>query len=131
MTYLALRNLHVACVGLSGAGFFLRGLLMLCASPLLDRHWVRLAPHLVDTGLLASAVALAAISGQYPLVQDWLTAKLAALLVYILCGMMALTRGRSRAVRAVFFVLALLAYAYIVSVAMTRNPLGLFVLRLI
>jgi uncharacterized membrane protein SirB2 len=37
--------------------------------------------------------------------------------------MMALKRGRTRAIRARYFGLALLAYAYIVSVALTRNPL--------
>ena len=66
MIYLALRNLHIACVVLSGAGFLLRGLWMLGASPLLGRRWVRVVPHLVDSALLASAVALAVTSGQYP-----------------------------------------------------------------
>lgn len=128
MIYLALRNLHIACVVLSGTGFAVRGLWMLGASPMLARPWVRVVPHLVDTTLLASAVALAVIGGQYPLAQDWLTAKVVALLVYILCGTIALKRGRTRAVRAAFFVAALLAFAYIVSVALTRSPLGVFVL---
>lgn len=126
MIYLALKYLHVGCVALSGTGFFLRGLWMFCGSPLLHRRWVRIVPHLVDTTLLGSAVALAVISGQYPLAQDWLTAKLVALLVYILCGMMALRRGRTRAVRAGFFVAALLTLAYIVSVALARSPFGVF-----
>ena len=126
MIYLALRNLHIACVVLSGTGFLLRGLWMVGASPLLGRRWVRVVPHLVDSVLLASAVALAVASGQYPLAQDWLTAKVVALLAYILCGTMALKRGRSRAIRSVFFVVALLVFGYIVSVAMTRSPFGVF-----
>jgi uncharacterized membrane protein SirB2 len=36
---------------------------------------------------------------------------------------MAQKRARTRGRRAVFLVLALLAYAYIVGVALTRNPL--------
>jgi uncharacterized membrane protein SirB2 len=126
MSYLMLKTLHVSCVVLSGAGFFLRGLWMFTASPLLERRWVRVVPHLVDTLLLTSAVALAVLSGQYPFAQPWLTAKLCALLVYILCGTMALKRGRTRAVRVVYFVAALLVLAYIVSVAMARSPLGVF-----
>lgn len=126
MIYLALRNLHIACVALSAAGFMLRGWWMLCASPLLGRRWVRVVPHLIDSALLASAVALAVTSGQYPLAQDWLTAKVVALLAYILCGTMALKRGRTRAVRSVFFVAALAILGYIVSVAMARSPLGFF-----
>ena len=128
MSYLALRNLHVSCVVLSGAGFFLRGLWMFAASPMLNRRWVRVVPHVVDTTLLGSAIALAVISGQYPLAQNWLTAKLVALVCYILCGTMALKRGRSQTVRAVFFVVALTVFAYIVSAAMTRSPLGIFAL---
>ena len=127
MIYLALRHLHVTCVVLSGAGFLLRGAWMLSASPLLGRRWVRVVPQLVDSALLASAVALATLSGQYPLAQDWLTAKVIVLLVYILCGTMALKRGRTRAVRSVFLVAALVAFGYLVSVAMTRSPLGVFI----
>ncbi len=126
MIYLALKHLHVTCVVLSGAGFFLRGLWMLFDSPRLAERWVRVVPHVVDTALLASAIAMAVLSGQYPLVQAWLTAKLSGLLAYILCGTMALKRGRSKAVRAVFLVLAVLAYVYIVSVALARHPLGVF-----
>lgn len=126
MIYLALRNLHIACVVLSAAGFLLRGWWMFAASPLLGRRWVRVVPHLIDSVLLASAVALAVASGQYPLAQDWLTAKVVALVAYILCGTMALKRGRTRAVRSVFFVAALAILGYIVSVAMARSPLGFF-----
>ena len=126
--YLTLKYVHVACVLASGAGFFLRGLFMLAERPPGDSVWMRIFPHLVDTVLLGSAIALAVISSQYPFAQNWLTAKLIGLVVYIGCGMMALKRGKSRATRAAFFVAALLVYAYIVSVALTRNPLGVLAL---
>jgi uncharacterized membrane protein SirB2 len=61
-------------------------------------------------------------SGQYPFVQGWLTAKFFGLLAYIVCGTMALKRARTKSRRVLFLMLALLAYAYIVSVALTRNP---------
>lgn len=124
MIYLALKHLHVSCVALSGIGFLLRGLWMMRESPMLQHRWVKVAPHVIDTLLLGSAVCMAVISAQYPFALDWLTAKLAGLLVYILCGTMALKRGRTKAQRAIFFALAVLAFAYIVSVALTRNPLG-------
>jgi uncharacterized membrane protein SirB2 len=126
MIYLVLRHLHVSCVIVSGLGFFLRGVWMLSGSPMLNRRWVRVVPHVVDTGLLGSAIAMAVISHQYPFAQGWLTAKVVGLLIYIALGTMALKRGKSKASRAVFFVLALLAFAYIVSVALARNPLGVF-----
>lgn len=124
MIYLALKHLHVACVALSGAGFFLRGLWMLRDSPMLRQRWVGVVPHVVDTLLLASALSMAIMSAQYPFAVDWLSAKLLGLLVYILCGTMALKRGRNKRQRAVFFFCALAAFAYIVSVALTRKPWG-------
>lgn len=124
MIYLALKHLHVSFVALSGIGFLLRGLWMMRDSPMLQRRWVKVAPHVIDTLLLGSAISMAVISAQYPFALDWLTAKLGGLLAYILCGTMALKRGRTKRQRALFFALAVLAFAYIVSVALTRNPLG-------
>ncbi|MGA7478803.1 MAG: SirB2 family protein [Azonexus sp.] len=123
MSYLALKHLHVTCVVLSGLGFALRGWWMLNDSPLLRARLTRVVPHVVDTLLLGSALLMAWQSSQYPFAQGWLTAKFFGLLAYILCGTMALKRARTKGRRVVFLVLALLAYAYIVGVALTRNPL--------
>lgn len=123
MSYLLLKHLHVTCVVLSGAGFALRAYWMLAGSPLLLHRLTRSLPHLVDTLLLGSALLMAWMSGQYPFVHGWLTAKVLGLLAYIGFGMMALKRGRTRVVRLRFVVLAVLAYTYIVSVALSRNPL--------
>lgn len=126
MTYLVLKYIHVGCVALSGSGFFVRGVWMLAESPILKQRWVRVVPHVIDTVLLGSAITMLVISAQSPFAQSWLTAKLIGLVAYILLGMMALKRGRSKKVRAVFFVAALVAFAYIVSVALARSPLGFF-----
>ena len=122
--YLLVKYLHVACVVLSLAGFAARGELMLRDSPWLNARWVRIAPHVVDTVLLASAAWLAWFLQQYPFVHPWLTAKTVGLLAYIALGMVALRRGRSKRTRAVCFVLALAAAGYVVSVALTRDPAG-------
>ena len=123
MSYVALKHLHVTCVVLSGLGFCLRGWWMLKGSPLLGSRAARVVPHLVDTLLLGSALTMAWLSGQYPFAQDWLTAKFFGLLAYIVCGSLALKRGRTPAIRKAFLALALGAYAYIVAVALMRNPL--------
>jgi uncharacterized membrane protein SirB2 len=122
MSYLALKHLHVSCVILSGLGFCLRGWWMLIGSPWLKHRLARVLPHIVDTLLLGSALAMAWLSGQYPFVDGWLTAKLCGLVAYVLLGSMALKRGKTLASRRRFFLLAILAYAYIVSVALARNP---------
>ncbi len=118
-----LKYLHLGCVAISGAGFALRGIWMLQASPLLARRWVRITPHLVDTALLASALGLMLLSGQYPLQQDWLTAKILGLIVYIVLGSIALKRGPTWQIRVAAFGGALLVFAYIVAVAITKSVL--------
>ena len=123
MSYLALKHLHVTCVVLSGCGFLLRGGWMWADSPWLKARLARVLPHVVDSILLSSALLMAWLSGQYPFAQSWLTAKFFGLLAYILCGSMALKRGKTKQQRIVFLGLAVLAYAYIVSVALTRSPL--------
>ena len=126
--YLLVKNLHVAMVALSLAGFAARGALMLAGSRLLDARFVRIAPHVVDTLLLGSALWLCGFLKQYPFVQPWLTAKVLGLLAYIALGAVALRRGRTFRVRAVCLLLALAAAAYVVAVALTRDPAGPFAL---
>lgn len=124
MSYVLLKHLHVSCVVLSGTGFFLRGLLMLRQAPLLRARWVRVAPHVIDTLLLASAVALVVVTRQYPWEAYWVAAKIAALLAYIGLGMVALRRGRTGRTRVTAWFAAMACFAYIVAVALTRSPLG-------
>ncbi len=118
-----LKTLHVACAVLSVSGYFARGLLMLRDSPLLAARVVRVAPHIIDTLLLASAIVLAARLEQYPFVHGWLTAKVLALIAYIVLGAIGLRYGRTRNVRVAAWVAALLTFGYIVAVALTRRPL--------
>jgi uncharacterized membrane protein SirB2 len=122
--YATLKAVHVTSAILSIAGFAARGALMLRDSPLLKAPFVRTAPHVLDTVLLASAIALAWLSGQYPFAQSWLTAKVLALIAYVVLGSIALSRGRTKRIRTQAFCLALLAALYIVSVAVLRDPAG-------
>ncbi|WP_137171554.1 SirB2 family protein [Massilia sp. HP4] len=123
MSYYALKHIHMTFAVLSGALFLLRGLWMLAESRRLEQRWVRIAPHVIDTLLLASAVGLAVWSSQYPGQSPWLTAKLVALVAYIGLGTVALKRGRTRQVRALAFAGALACFIYILAVAVTKNPL--------
>ena len=124
--YLPLRHLHIGCAVLSIALFVLRGALMLADSPW-QRHLVlRYLPHAVDTVLLMSALVLTTVVRQYPFANAWLTAKVVLLTVYVGLGSIALRRWRTRRVRIVALAGALLAVAFLVSVARAHHPLGLF-----
>lgn len=114
---------HVSCALLSLAGFLLRGSWMLTDSPLRQARAVRIVPHVVDTVLLTSAVALMVATRQYPFQDSWLTAKLLALLAYIALGMVAFRFGRTPATRSAALLGAVLAGGYILMVAVSRSPL--------
>lgn len=122
MSYLAIKHLHMSFAILSGLLFLTRGIMMVAGSALLQKRLLRIAPHVIDTLLLASALMLVFIGSQYPFVQDWLTAKVLALVGYIAAGSVALRQGRSKAVRIGAFVTALLLFAYILKVAVTKQP---------
>ena len=121
-----LKTLHMVCALASIAGFAVRGYWMLADNPLLQRRLSRVLPHIVDTLLLASAVGMLIIWRLSPLDADWLIAKILALLVYIGLGMVALRFGPTRQIRLVAWLAALTTAAYIVTVAYSKNPLGLF-----
>jgi len=123
LSYLLLKHLHVTCVVLSALGFLFRGIWMLQDSARLQQRWVQIVPHVIDSLLLISALSMAVLTSQYPFVHDWLTAKLAGLLVYIFLGSVALKRGRTKKIRAMALAGALLSLTYIVSAALTRQVL--------
>ncbi len=122
--YLILKHFHISCVILSGTGFALRGWWSITGSPRLRARLTRVLPHLIDSCLLASAIGLAVLAGQYPFVNGWLTAKVFGLLAYIGLGAVALRPARPRPVRIAAYAAALATLSYIVSVAVSKNPLG-------
>ena len=119
--YVALKALHVASVVVSIGLFLLRAVLSLAGSARLQARFLRIAPHVVDTVLLASAVLLTLILHQYPFVNGWLTAKLLALVAYVALGSVAIKRGRTPAIRAVALVAALLVVGYILGTALHHD----------
>ncbi len=120
--YFALKTLHVTAVATSIALFVLRAALRIGGSAHLQQPILRIAPHVVDSVLLASAVLLTIIIQQFPFVDGWLTAKLLALVAYVVLGSIAIRRGRTPAIRAVALAGALLAVSYIVGTALHHDP---------
>jgi uncharacterized membrane protein SirB2 len=125
--YSQIKFLHIACVACSGVLFTARGVFMWAESRWANALTLRRLSYAIDTVLLGSAVSLVGILHQYPFVSSWLTVKLLLLVVYILLGIFALRRGRTRLMRQVCFVAAMSVYAFIISIAMTHDPRGLFV----
>lgn len=86
----------------------------------------RVLPHIIDTLLLLSGAGLMVLSQQYPDASPWLASKLLGLLGYILLGVaaMRLAPGRPPAIAA--FVMALLTFAWMISVAVSKQAAGFF-----
>ncbi len=123
MTYSAIKFLHLGSVLLSYSLFLLRGIWMLRASPVMQQRWIRIAPHLIDTVLLGSAIALAVMLGISPLSAPWLAAKIIALLLYIVLGAIAVRRGKTRRVRLTAWLAAQAVFFYIVFAALAHDPM--------
>ena len=122
--YPQIKFVHVLSVILSGSLFALRGLMMLSGSRLTNHAALRYLSYAIDTTLLTAALMLVTILHQYPFVQAWLTVKVLLLVVYIVLGVFALRRGRTRGARLVCYLAALLVYAFIVGVALAHDPRG-------
>jgi len=126
--YLSLKLIHVGAAILTVAGFTLRGYWMLVGSPRLEQRIVRIVPHIVDTVFLLSGISLVWVLKLPVLDQPWLMAKLAALVVYIILGMIALRHGNTLRTRMSAFVLALATFTYIAGVAISKSTGSWFAL---
>jgi len=123
MSFMLLKHIHVTCAVISFALFFLRGIWSFNGSPIMRQGWVKVVPHAVDTLLLASALGMAYLIEQYPLMDAWLTAKFFGLLLFITLGSVALKHGKTKAIRIAAWLGAQVVFAYIVLVATNHNPL--------
>ncbi|MDQ6954064.1 MAG: SirB2 family protein [Mariprofundaceae bacterium] len=112
--------LHIGLVTLSLLFFLWRGLQMWQARTLKSHFWRRSFPDSIDTALLISGVALAYMWGFSPRNDSWLLVKLMAVLCYIFLGIMALRDSDNLCLKRIYFILALITAAYIISIAHTK-----------
>ncbi len=119
--YMALKHTHLLLAALSVSLLFIRFVLSMRDSALLQKKLFKVLPHVIDTLLLLSAAGLMLTIQQYPFVTPWLTEKFIGLLAYIALGVMAL-KGRTKALRVFAFFGALGWLALMVRVAITKTP---------
>ncbi len=122
--YIAFKHLHMTFAVLSIAGFILRGTLLAVGSNWSQSKIFKITPHIIDTVLLLSAIALMITLSIYPFYNaSWLSAKVVGLIGYIGFGTVALKAGRPTSIRIGAFFAALCCVGYIFAVAFTKNPL--------
>lgn len=123
--YIALKHSHLLFVFLTLALFVLRGIWLFTQSPLLQKKIAKILPHVFSLFLLVSGVAVSVLLGFSPSNQPWILAKLIALIVFIALGIITF-KAVNKSVGKISWVSALAVYAYIISVAITKTPLGFF-----
>ncbi|MDX1490685.1 MAG: SirB2 family protein [Pseudohongiellaceae bacterium] len=116
-TYMFIKIIHMTCAMISIVGFATRGVLKIQGSAVLEKKLVKVLPHVIDTVLLASAIVLVVMSGQYPFATPWVTAKLLGLIVYIGLGVVLMKKAKTKQSQIITFVLALVTIGYILMVA--------------
>jgi uncharacterized membrane protein SirB2 len=114
-----IKTLHVALAYITVVGFIVRAYWSFAMPDNLQRKWVRIAPHVIDTLLLICGLTLA-LSLSLNLASGWLVAKFVGLLAYIGFGVLTLRGTGSRKV--VGLLGALLAVTYIFMVAHSKSP---------
>jgi uncharacterized membrane protein SirB2 len=124
--YPQIKLVHILSISASGALFALRALAVQFGQRWAMAGPIRYLSYTIDTILLTSALMLMTVLHQFPFVNSWLTVKVALVVVYIVLGTFALKRARTKAVRRVCAIAALLVFGFIVTIARTHNPLGIF-----
>ncbi len=122
--YAQIKHAHVGLAILSGGLFAVRGAFLLAGMRWPQHVLVKWTSYAVDTALLTAALMLLTILPWAMFGNGWLVAKLGLLVAYVVLGVFALRRGRTRRIRAACYVLALLAFGAAYSIARAHHPLG-------
>lgn len=120
-----LKHSHLLIIAVAFILFFVRGIFMMRNSPATNHKFFKIAPHILYTLLLVTGIGLAVLLSYSPQEQPWLLAKLIALVVYVVLGVLTF-KHPNLTVRKILWVLALIVFAYIASVARSKNALGFF-----
>ncbi len=117
------KHLHMTLAVISVALFTLRFIWLLLNSDKLNRKWVKISPHIVDTLLLGLGTAMAIKLAISPLEYMWLAEKLLAVIAYIFTGYYTLKVARNRAMQ-IFGYLGAMGWIILVGrLAITKQPI--------
>ena len=126
-SYAMFKHPHMLFALIALAGYFLRGLLLLLESNLLHRRWMRIWPHVVDTGLLVFGGLLVYYSSWSLQNHFWLQLKVGMFVLYVVWSFLAIGRGRvGRVTRINAWWLGMLTLVYVYALAIYKHPLLMF-----
>lgn len=116
--YAGLKHSHMLFITISIVLFQLRFFLKQLKKP--NSKFLKITPHINDTLLLITGISLAYMASINPMEHSWLMAKIIALFVYIVLGMIALKSDGIKSI--ISYVLATATFAFIVITAIKKVP---------
>lgn len=117
--YFAVKHTHLTLVLLSLVFFYFR-FFRIQVQGHTPSKWLKVAPHVIDTLLLVSAIALCFILGQYPIQTAWLTTKVLLVAGYIGFAIMAM-RSKAKVQSYAFLAGATLCVLFAGKVAVSKS----------
>jgi uncharacterized membrane protein SirB2 len=120
MSYEIIVKIHQLTAVLSLLGFVVRAAWKVKSPEKLQQKWVKIAPHVNDTLLLTSAIALLFMLGLAPWSVDWVLAKIIGLVAYIALAIVALKKADTPWAVLFWTLCALAVYVYVMLVAKTK-----------
>lgn len=123
MTYHFAKHAHMGFAYLTITLFVVRFLLFKFQPKLKAVKLLKILPHIIDTALLGLAIYLCVLLKIYPIQTDWISAKVIALVLYIVFGVVAIRKQSTPA-----FIAALASFAYLLGVAKTHQIVSWFAL---
>ena len=118
-----MKHMHMTLALLSISFFTLRFIWLMMDANVLQRKWVKITPHIIDTFLLLLGIGLAVKLSVNPLEQLWLAEKLVAMLAYIFTGYYTLKVARTRFMKVMGYLGALGWFVLVVRIVMTKTTI--------
>jgi len=115
-----IKLIHFTFILTSVISFSARFVLSFFKPEMLQNKFIKIAPHVIDTVLLISGVALVLQGGWLEGEFGWIVSKLTLLAGYIIFGVIAM-RVKNKGTRWVGFLAAMLCYVGIFIIAITKN----------
>ncbi|RHW75432.1 SirB2 family protein [Colwellia sp. RSH04] len=117
------KHLHMTLALLSVSLFTLRFIWLLIGSSQLQKKWVKITPHIIDTLLLSVGILMAYQYSMSPFEHLWLGEKLLAVVAYIFTGYFTLKLARNKSMQIIGYLGAMGWIMLIYRLAVTREAM--------
>ncbi|MEM0911009.1 MAG: SirB2 family protein [Pseudomonadota bacterium] len=119
--YMALKHLHLTAVSFSFVVFLIAFAAAILQSPLAEKKWLKILPHVLYTVILITAISLWLSVNAYAF--DWLASKLLGFILYVLSISYAIKWAKNNRMRYIGLASAFAWLLLTASIAFSKNAL--------